>query len=81
MRPGFFFFLPSPKVLCPEVLAVAMPEVAELWVGLTSLAVSSVVSSFRPVHSVQHPALLLLQCGLQLFFEGVVLSVPGHHGT
>lgn len=24
IRPGFFFFLPSPKPLCPEVLAVAM---------------------------------------------------------
>ena len=29
MRPGFFFFLPSPKVLCPEVLAVAMLVFAE----------------------------------------------------
>lgn len=30
MSPGFFFFLPSPKVLCPEVLAVAMLSVAEV---------------------------------------------------
>lgn len=35
MRPGFFFFLPSPKLLCPEVLAVAMPMLllAELGCG------------------------------------------------
>lgn len=25
MSPGFFFFLPSPKLLCPELLAVAIP--------------------------------------------------------
>lgn len=38
MRPGFFFFLPSPKVLCPEVLAVAMPSSSRWdWVGLTSV--------------------------------------------
>ena len=30
MRLGFFFFLPSPKVLCPEVLAVAMLAVVEV---------------------------------------------------
>lgn len=30
IRLGFFFFLPSPKVLCPEVLAVAMLAVAEV---------------------------------------------------
>lgn len=41
IRPGFFFFLPSPKALCPEVLAVAMLAAAA--VGGVDLSVYSVV--------------------------------------
>lgn len=85
MRPGFFFFLPSPKVLCPEVLAVAMLAVAGVGWGWP-LTIYSVVL-FQAGPQCQHASLLLLQRGLQLFwragavFEGVILSVPGHHGT
>lgn len=37
IRPGLFFFLPRPKALCPEVLAVAMPLLLWSWVRSTSL--------------------------------------------
>lgn len=50
IRPGLFFFLPSPKALCPEVLAVAMPVLLWSWVGSTSLCLlAGGVGGRRPV--------------------------------
>lgn len=61
MSPGFFFFLPSPKVLCPEVLAVAMPMVAKLGRGWP-LFLSQQFSAHRT------NTLLLLHSAVQLFW-------------
>lgn len=48
MTPGFFFFLPSPKAPCPEVLAVAMLAAAFGWGSPRSVSV--VLSRTSPQH-------------------------------